>query len=400
MEDIQKQLEILLRGTVDTVSQDELLAKLGKGKPLRVKAGFDPTSPDLHLGHTVVINKMKQFQDFGHEIYFVIGDFTARIGDPSGQNATRPALTDADIKKNVKTYCDQVFKILDRKKTKVVYNQDWLGKLGPEGLIRLASKMTVARMLERDDFHKRFKGNQPISIHEFLYPLLQGQDSVELKADVELGGTDQIFNLLVGRQLQKEQGQEAQVVLTMPLLEGTEGVQKMSKSYLNYIAIFDSPKDMFGKILSVSDDLMWRYYGLLSFLPMDEIKKLKTDVAQGQVHPKAAKVSLAKEIVTRFHGAKQADDAEKEFEKVFADKGLPQDIAEQSLPLPKEGLGLLQAMTGAELTKSNSEARRLVEQGGVKIDGEKVMDAKFVFLKKGTFLIQAGKRRFKKVHLT
>lgn len=398
--EINQQLEILLRGTVDTVSQDELLAKLGKGKPLRVKAGFDPTSPDLHLGHTVVINKMKQFQDFGHEIYFVIGDFTARIGDPSGQNATRPALTDADIKKNVKTYCDQVFKILDRKKTKVVYNQDWLGKLGPEGLIRLASKMTVARMLERDDFHKRFKGNQPISIHEFLYPLLQGQDSVELKADVELGGTDQIFNLLVGRQLQKEQGQEAQVVLTMPLLEGTEGVQKMSKSYLNYIAIFDSPKDMFGKILSVSDDLMWRYYGLLSFLPMDEIKKLKIDVAQGQVHPKAAKISLAKEIVTRFHGAKQADDAEKEFEKVFADKGLPQDIAEQSLPLPKEGLGLLQAMTGAELTKSNSEARRLVEQGGVKIDGEKVMDAKFVFLKKGTFLIQAGKRRFKKVHLT
>lgn len=398
--EINQQLEILLRGTVDTVSQDELLAKLGKGKPLRVKAGFDPTSPDLHLGHTVVINKMKQFQDFGHEIYFVIGDFTARIGDPSGQNATRPALTDADIKKNVKTYCDQVFKILDRKKTKVVYNQDWLGKLGPEGLIRLASKMTVARMLERDDFHKRFKGNQPISIHEFLYPLLQGQDSVELKADVELGGTDQIFNLLVGRQLQKEQGQEAQVVLTMPLLEGTEGVQKMSKSYLNYIAIFDSPKDMFGKILSISDDLMWRYYGLLSFLPMDEIKKLKTDVSQGQVHPKAAKISLAKEIVTRFHGAKQADDAEKEFEKVFADKGLPQDIAEQSLPLPKEGLGLLQAMTGAELTKSNSEARRLVEQGGVKIDGEKVMDAKFVFLKKGTFLIQAGKRRFKKVHLT
>lgn len=398
--DILSQLEILLRGTVDVVSKDELVSKLKRGKPLRVKAGFDPTAPDLHLGHTVLINKLKQFQDLGHEVIFLIGDFTARIGDPSGRLSTRPPLTDEAIEANVKTYCEQVFKILDPQKTVIDYNSRWLKPLGAEGLIKLASKMTVARMLERDDFAKRYAENQSISIHEFLYPLLQGFDSVALKADVELGGTDQIFNLLVGRQLQKDDGQESQVVLTMPLLEGTDGVRKMSKSYGNTIAIFDSPRDMFGKVLSITDDLMWRYYELLSFQPMSEIRRLKANVAQGLVHPKKAKVDLAKEIVARFHDATQAELAEKEFEEIFAHKGLPDEIEEFRQTLPEAGgLGLFVLMTQAGLTKSNGEARRLLDQGGVKINQQKVSDPQFHFTKAGEYLIQAGKRRFVKVIL-
>ena len=393
-----QQLEILLSGITEVLSEEELEAKLKRGKPLKVKAGFDPTAPDLHLGHTVLLNKLKQFQDFGHEVTFLIGDFTALIGDPSGQNTTRPPLSEEQIQTNVRTYCDQVFKILDPQKTKIAYNSKWLEKLGTEGLIRLASKMTVARMLERDDFSKRYVANQSISINEFLYPLLQGYDSVQMKSDVELGGTDQIFNLLVGRQLQKEQGLEPQVVLTMPLLEGTDGQKKMSKSYNNFIAIFDSPKEMFGKILSISDELMWRYYELLSFEPFEKIQNLKKDVEVGVVHPKKAKVDLAKEIISRFHGEKAAVQAEREFEEIFVKKGLPDEIAEFEIALGK-GVGLLDAMTKSGLVKSNSEARRLVEQGGVKINQEKVINPKHVFEKKGTFLIQAGKRRFMNVKL-
>lgn len=398
MKDVNKQLDILLSGVTEVLSVEELEAKLKRGKPLKIKAGFDPTAPDLHLGHSVLLNKLKQFQDFDHEVTFLIGDFTALIGDPSGQNSTRPPLLEQQIQDNVKTYCDQVFKILDPKKTKIAYNSKWLASLGTEGLIRLASKMTVARMLERDDFSKRYVANQPISIHEFLYPLLQGYDSVEMKADVELGGTDQIFNLLVGRQLQKDQGQEAQVVLTMPLLEGTDGQKKMSKSYNNFIAIFDPPKEMFGKILSISDELMWRYYELLSFEPFEKIQNLKKEVEAGNAHPKQIKVDLAKKIVSRFHGKDAADKAEKEFEEIFVKKGLPDQIEEFEIPF-KKGLGLLQMMTGSGLTKSNGEARRLVEQGGVKLNQEKVINPKHVFEKKGTFLIQAGKRRFMNIKL-
>jgi tyrosyl-tRNA synthetase len=366
---------------------------------LVVKAGFDPTTPDLHLGHTVLINKLRQFQDLGHEVHFLIGDFTAKIGDPSGRNSTRPPLSNEEIKKNTATYCDQVFKILDKKKTKVRYNSEWLEKLGAEGMIRLASRYTMARMLERDDFSKRYEENQPISIHEFLYPLLQGYDSVAMKADVELGGTDQKFNLLMGRQLQKEEGQAAQVVLMMPLLEGTDGIKKMSKSYGNYIGIHDAPGEIFGKILSITDDLMWRYYELLSFRSTVEIQELRQNVASGKNHPKEAKVMLAKEIVARFHGEPAANQAESEFEKVFVSKGVPDDIETFSISLPKEGLGLLELLTKADLTQSNTEARKMVAQGGVKIDQKKVDDDKMRFSDAGEHVLQVGKRKFKKVVL-
>lgn len=397
MKSVEEQLEIIKRGTTEIISEEELVKKLKEGRPLRIKAGFDPTAPDLHLGHTVLINKLKQFQDLGHEVLFLIGDFTAKIGDPTGRSATRPPLTEEQINENVKTYTHQVFKILDENKTKVVFNSHWFEPQGAEGMLRLASRMTVARMLERDDFSKRFESNQPISIHEFLYPLLQGYDSVELKADVELGGTDQMFNLLVGRQLQKEEGQESQVVIMMPLLEGTDGVQKMSKSYNNYIAIFDEPKDIFGKTLSISDDLMWRYYELLSFKPMSEIQALKKTVESGNLHPKTAKVNLAKELVARFYDEKTAERAEKEFQEVFANKGIPEDIPEYQMKLEDDGLGLLGVMTQIKLTKSNGEARRLVQQGGVKINQEKMTDPQFKFTESGEYLIQAGKRRFAKV---
>lgn len=396
---IELQLETIKRGAVELIEEKGLLEKLARDKPLVIKAGFDPTAPDLHLGHTVLINKLRQFQDLGHDVVFLIGDYTAKIGDPSGRSATRPSLSDEDIKANVRTYCDQVFKILDPKKTRVDYNSRWLAPLGTDGIIRLASQMTVARMLERDDFAKRYESGQPISIHEFLYPLLQGYDSVALAADVELGGNDQKFNLLVGRQLQKDKGQEQQIVLTMPLLEGTDGVRKMSKSYGNTIAIQDSPRDMFGKILSVSDTLMWRYYELLSFRSMAEVTTLRGDVDAGRVHPKAAKVMLAKELVTRFHDAAAADHAEHEFNQVFAKGGVPDDIVTITLPLPAEGLGLLDLMNKNGLVSSNSEARRLITQGGVKVDQEKIADPKFTFREKGEHLIQAGKRKFLRVAL-
>lgn len=397
MKSPEEQLEILKRGTSEILSEEELLEKLKTKKVLKVKAGFDPTSPDLHLGHTVLLNKLKQFQDLGHEVQFLVGDFTAKIGDPSGRSATRPPLSDEQIAVNVKTYTDQAFKILDRDKTKIYYNGEWLNALGVEGVIRLCSQMTVARMLERDDFSKRYQSNQPISIHEFLYPLMQGYDSVALESDVELGGTDQKFNLLVGRQLQKEAGMPTQSVLMMPLLEGTDGVKKMSKSYDNYIAIFDAPKDIFGKTLSVSDDLMWRYYELLSFLPTQEIEALKAGVASGKIHPKTAKVQLAKELVARFYDEDAAEQAEKEFDEVFKNKGMPDDIETATLSLTDQGLGILSVLTETGLTKSNGEARRMVQQGAVKIDQEKLDDPAHFFNEPGEHLVQVGKRKFKKI---
>lgn len=397
---LKEQLDLYKRGCAELLSEAELTEKLKTNKPLRVKAGFDPTAPDLHLGHTVLINKLKQFQDNGHEVLFLIGDFTASIGDPSGRSATRPPLSPDQIQENVKTYCEQVFKILDPQKTKIVYNSHWLEKLGAQGLIKLAASSTVARMLERDDFSKRYESEQPISIHEFLYPLLQGYDSVELKADVELGGNDQKFNLLMGRQLQKDAGQSTQVVLMMPLLEGTDGVKKMSKSYDNYIGIQDEPLDMFGKVLSISDELMWRYYELLSFRPMSEIEAFKKQMESGDLHPKAAKVMLAKEIVARFHSEDAANKAEQDFQQIFAKKEVPDEIEEFQLSLADGDHGLLAVMTNAGMTKSNGEARRMIEQGGVKLNQEKVTDTKLHFELAGEYILQVGKRKFKKIIVT
>ncbi|MCP5464350.1 MAG: tyrosine--tRNA ligase [Deltaproteobacteria bacterium] len=396
MTSVSEQLEIIKRGCSELIDENELKKKLEKKPVLTVKAGFDPTAPDLHLGHTVLINKLRQLQDLGHQIVFLIGDFTTKIGDPTGRSATRPPLSNDEIAENVKTYCDQVFKILDKQKTKVVYNSEWLEKLGAEGMIRLASKLTVARMLERDDFSKRYQSGQPISIHEFLYPLLQGYDSVALKADLELGGTDQKFNLLMGRQLQKEEGQAPQCVLMMPLLEGTDGVKKMSKSYDNYVGIQENPNDMFGKILSISDDLMWRYYELLSFRSLADIKQRKEDFQSGKLHPKTVKVDLAKEIVARFHGDSAADAAEEHFNTVFS-KELPDEIEEYLVNTADANLGLLQLMTDAVLTASNGEARRLVTQGGVKIDQEKISDPKFALNVPGSMSFKAGKDVLKRL---
>ncbi len=399
MKPTQDQLAVIKRGAIEIIDEKELIAKLNKAKPLVIKAGFDPTAPDLHLGHTVLINKLKQFQDLGHDVVFLIGDFTASIGDPSGRSATRPPLSDEQIADNVKTYTEQVFKILDPKKTRVVYNSHWLDKLGAKGMVKLAARYTMARMLEREDFTKRFKEGVSISIHEFLYPLLQGYDSVELKADIELGGGDQKFNLLMGRQLQREDGQEPQVVLMMPLLEGTDGVKKMSKSYDNYIAIKDTPANMFGKVLSITDDLMWRYYELLSFREMSEIEKFKNDVTTGALHPKAAKVMLAKEIVARFHGEAAANHAEVEFNQIFAKKELPDEIEEYRVALKSGGVSLVEILAGSKMCESNSDARRLIAQGGVKINQEKVADVKLHFELVGEYIVQAGKRKFKKVIL-
>lgn len=400
MKSLHEQLEILKRGATELISEEELGKKLQKGKPLIVKAGFDPTAPDLHLGHTVLINKLKQFQDLGHEVNFLIGDFTAKIGDPSGRSSTRPPLTGEQIKANTKTYCDQVFKILDRKKTKVHYNSTWLGKLGAEGMIDLASRFTVARMLERDDFKTRFKEGSDISILEFYYPLLQGYDSVIMRADVELGGIDQKFNLLMGRTLQRRYEQEQQVILMMPLLVGTDGVKKMSKSFGNHIAIQDAANEMFGKILSIGDVLMWHYFELLSFKAVGDVKRLRQEVEAGRLNPKLAKVELAKEIVARFHSEQAALAAADQFDKVFAHKGLPDEIEECKIKLGKEPLGLLDIMTKAGLTQSNGEARRLIEQGGVQISQKKVTDTRLSFDAKQDFIIQVGKRRFKRVILS
>lgn len=396
MGDTENALKLIKRGADEIFSEEELITRLKRGKPLRVKAGFDPTAPDLHLGHTVLINKLRHFQELGHHILFLIGDFTGLIGDPSGRNVTRKPLTPDEIKDNAKTYEDQVFKILDRDKTEVCFNSSWCEDLGAAGMISLAAKSTVARMLERDDFKKRYASNQPISIHEFLYPLMQGYDSVAMKADVELGGTDQIFNLLMGRELQKDAGQEPQIVLTMPLLEGLDGVQKMSKSYGNYIGIDEPPGEIFGKLMSVSDDLMWRYFELLSFRPTIEIEGLKQSVNEG-MNPRDVKIQLAEEIVARFHDEKAANNARDEFANRFRHGQLPEDIPEVSVESNNGEAALVHVLKQAELTSSTSEAIRMIKQGAVKIDNEKVADKDLKLQSGDSNIIQVGKRKVAKV---
>jgi len=391
-------LEQIKWGTDEVLLESELIKKLEENRPLVIKAGFDPTAPDLHLGHTVLINKLKQFQDLGHKVQFLIGDFTGMIGDPTGKNVTRKALSEADVSENAKTYQEQVFKILDPDKTQIVFNSTWMGKMSSAELIQLAAKHTVARMLERDDFSKRYKGGQPISIHEFLYPLIQGYDSVAMKADVELGGTDQKFNLLVGRQLQEIYGQQPQVVITMPILEGLDGVQKMSKSLNNYIGIADSADEMFGKIMSISDDLMWRYFELLSFRPMSEIVQWKQASEEG-VNPRNYKVSLAQEIIERFHDISLAKKALENFEARFQRGAMPDEIDEIELHVDDAGCAIANLLKDAGLTKSTSDALRMVKQGAVKIDGEKVSDPKLIIAVGTKQVYQVGKRRFAKVLL-
>ncbi|MBE9563900.1 MAG: tyrosine--tRNA ligase, partial [Proteobacteria bacterium] len=373
MSSIDDALQQIHRGTDEILVESELITKLKRGKPLKIKAGFDPTAPDLHLGHTVLINKLKQFQDLGHEIQFLIGDFTAMIGDPTGKSATRPALTREDVLNNAATYEHQVFKILDAEKTTVLFNSQWMGEMKASDMIQLAAKHTVARMLERDDFNKRYKSGQSISVHEFLYPLVQGYDSVAMKTDVELGGTDQKFNLLVGRQLQQAYGQEPQVALTMPILEGLDGVQKMSKSLKNYIGITDAPNDMFGKIMSISDDLMWRYFELLSFRPMSEIERFQKEIEQGK-NPRDVKFLLAEEIITRFHDAESADKALQDFIKRFQKGAIPDDLPEVTLTIDQDELGVAALLKMAGLTGSTSDSFRMIKQGAVKLDGQKVED--------------------------
>lgn len=394
--DIQDQLRELKRGIVDIISEEELIAKLKKGRPLKVKVGFDPTAPDIHLGHTVVLQKMRQFQDAGHEVICLIGDFTGMIGDPSGRSSTRPPLTRHEVLENATTYQEQVKKILDPDRTAMAYNSQWMDNMVVSDFIKLTSVQTVARMLERDDFKKRFQQQHPISIHEFLYPFIQGYDSVALKADVELGGTDQIFNLLIGRDIQKAYGQEQQVVMTLPLLEGTDGVLKMSKSYNNYVGVDDAPDDMFGKIMSVSDELMWKYYELLSSRSIDEIQGLKDRVQKGAVHPMDAKMALAREMVERFHGAQEAGLASESFTRVFKEKAVPQDMPEIALALERPWI--CSVLKDASLVKSTSEAKRLVVQGAVSIDDEKVSDPEQV-LSSGVYIIKVGKRRFARVSI-
>ncbi|MEO8675857.1 MAG: tyrosine--tRNA ligase [Casimicrobiaceae bacterium] len=393
--DLEHHIAVFKRGADELIVESELAEKLKRGKPLRIKEGFDPTRPDLHLGHTVQFNKLRQLQDLGHHVIFLIGDFTGLIGDPTGRNVTRPALSHEEIAANAKTYTDQVFLILDRDKTEVAFNSKWLLPLGADGMIKLASKYTVARMLERDDFANRYKSGQPIAIHEFLYPLAQGYDSVALKADVELGGTDQKFNLLVGRELQRHFGQEPQCILTLPLLEGLDGVNKMSKSLDNYVGITDPPNDMFGKLMSISDELMWRYYELLSFRSHDDIAKLKAECASGR-NPREAKVALAQEIVARFHSKQAAEHALAEFDARFKQGAMPSEMehveiqSKQPIPIPQ-----LAAMVG--LTASTSEARRLIEQRGLRVDGEVVIDPKRTVSPGQTVILQAGKRKFARV---
>jgi tyrosyl-tRNA synthetase len=399
MTGIKEQIAELTRGTEEVLPEGGLEAKLKEGRTLVVKAGFDPTAPDLHIGHTVLINKMRQFQQFGHDVVFLIGDFTGMIGDPSGKNATRPALSPEEIKVNAETYAQQIFKILDEDKTRVEFNSTWMGKMGAEGLIKLAAHHTVARMLERDDFSKRYKGGEPISIHELLYPLVQGYDSVALKADVELGGTDQKFNLLVGRQLQQDFGQKPQIVITTPLLEGLDGVQKMSKSLDNYIGITDAPGDMFGKIMSISDDLMWRYFEVLSFRSLDDINALKKSVADG-MNPRDAKFELGQEIVARFHSEADAADAKQEFVSRFQQGAMPEQIPEVTLASQDGKLGIAHLLKGAELVSSTTDAFRMIKQGAVKIDGQRVEDRALHLDAGTTHVYQVGKRKFARVSLT
>jgi tyrosyl-tRNA synthetase len=398
---VAEQMDVIKRGAVEILVEKELEEKLEKslksGVPLKIKAGFDPTAPDLHLGHTVLLHKMRQFQQLGHEIYFLIGDFTGMIGDPTGKSETRKVLTKEDVLKNAETYKEQVFKVLDPVKTKVVFNSAWLGKLTASDMIGLASKYTVARMLEREDFNKRFTNQLPISIHEFMYPLVQGYDSVALNADVELGGTDQKFNLLVGRELQREWGQPPQTVITMPLLEGLDGVNKMSKSLGNYIGINEPADEIFGKIMSISDELMLRYYELLSDLTLDDLQQLQRDIKNGSVHPMEVKKRLGREIVARYHGVEAADEAEENFVRRFRDNQTPEEMKEIALASAGDKILLGKVLAEAGLVKSNSEGRRAIQQGGVKVNGEKIVDENHELTCIGEYILQVGKRRFARV---
>ena len=398
MPSVQESLELIRRGSDEILVESELIKKLERGKPLRIKAGFDPTAPDLHLGHTVLINKLRQFQDLGHEVIFLVGDFTAMIGDPTGKSATRPPLTREEVMENAKTYEHQAFKILDAEKTSVFFNSSWLGEMNAADMIQLAAKHTVARMLERDDFSKRYKSGQSISVHEFLYPLVQGYDSVAMKADVELGGTDQKFNLLVGRQLQEAYGQEPQVALTMPILEGLDGVQKMSKSLNNYVGITDAPEDMFGKIMSVSDDLMWRYFELLSFRPMSEIQAFQQQVEQGE-NPRDIKFKLGMELVARFYDQEAAKRAQQAFIDRFRKGALPDDIPEITLGAENGEILIANLLKDAGLVNSTSDAMRMIKQGAVRIDGERIEDKGLRLVAGSESVYQVGKRRFAKIKI-
>ncbi|MCM8854254.1 MAG: tyrosine--tRNA ligase [Candidatus Thiodiazotropha sp.] len=399
MTDVTGSLDLIKRGTEEVLPEELLIKKLQRGKPLKIKAGFDPTAPDLHIGHTVLINKLRQFQELGHEVIFLIGDFTGMIGDPTGKSATRPPLTREEVIENAKTYEHQIFKILDPAKTTVLFNSSWMGEMSAADLIQLAANHTVARMLERDDFNKRYTSGQPIAVHEFLYPLIQGYDSVVLKADVELGGTDQKFNLLVGRQLQEAHDQEPQVVITLPILEGLDGVQKMSKSLNNYIGITDKPEEMFGKIMSVSDDLMWRYYELLSFKPMQEIEAWKKDVEQG-ANPRDIKIRLAEELVGRFHSSEMAEKAHQAFVARFQKGQIPDEMPELALTASGCGYPIANLLKDGGLVKSTSEAMRMIKQGAVRVDSEKISDHSLIVDAGTTCVYQVGKRRFARISIT
>ena len=391
--ELERQLEQIRRGSVEIINEEELIGKLRRGAPLRIKAGFDPTAPDLHLGHTVLIQKLKHFQELGHQVIFLIGDFTGMIGDPTGKSETRKKLTREEVLRNAETYKKQIFKILDPDRTEIAFNSTWMDKFSAADFIELCSRYTVARMLERDDFEKRFKGNQPISIHEFLYPLVQGYDSVALRADVELGGTDQKFNLLMGRHLQREHAQASQIVLTMPILEGLDGIQKMSKSLGNYIGIDEAPGDMFGKLMSISDELMWRYYELLSDRSLDQIRSLREQVQSGALHPKTAKEDLAEEITARFHSAEAAVAAREGFNAVFAKQGIPEDI---EVFAASAGILLVDVLSESGVCSSKGDARRMCKQNAVTIDGRKEDDAAFAFAC-GEYVLKIGKKRFLKL---
>ncbi len=395
--EIKRDLEIIKRGIVDLIEEEELIKKLERyyqtGKPLKIKAGFDPTAPDLHLGHTVLLRKLKHFQDLGHEVYFLIGDFTAMIGDPTGRSETRPALTKEQVLENAKTYKEQVFKILDPEKTKVVFNSSWFSKMSAEDIIRLCAKYTVARILEREDFKKRFESGLPIAIHELIYPLFQAYDSVALEADVELGGTDQLFNLLIGRDIQREYGQEPQVIITLPLLEGLDGVQKMSKSLGNYVGIMEPPKEMFGKLMSIPDFLMWKYYELLTDLPLEEIAKMKREVEEGILHPKEAKKRLARLIVSQYHSEEEALKAEEEFERVFSKRELPTEV--ETFEIEEGRAYLPKLLRDLGIIKSSSEVKRLISQRAIDINKETITAEEFEFTK-GEYILRIGKKRFVK----
>ena len=396
MATLEESLALIKRGAHEILVEEELVSKLKEGRPLRIKAGFDPTAPDLHLGHTVLINKLRQFQDLGHEVMFLIGDFTAMIGDPTGKSATRPPLSRDQVIENAKTYEHQIFKILDPEKTTVLFNSSWMGEMSAADLIQLAARHTVARMLERDDFDKRYKGGQPIAVHEFIYPLVQGYDSVEMKADVELGGTDQKFNLLVGRQLQEAYGQKPQVTLTMPILEGLDGVQKMSKSLNNYVGINDAPDEMFGKLMSISDELMWRYFELLSFRPMSEIEGFRQEIEQGK-NPRDVKFLLAEELIARFHDEVAATTARENFIARFQKGAMPDEMEELTLAADAETMPIANLLHKAGLVQSTSEAMRMIQQGAVRIDGERVEDKKLEIAVGSCSVYQVGKRRFARV---